>query len=231
VSLTWEYSAPHTVITRRTAEERHSDPRREEEVWLAYSLAPGKALPRHVHHDGEVITYVREGALAYQDSSGRSCIIETGQFQRMSTRRGMRHEGMNISRTDRAEVVQLWLRATDAPLPPGQELQRFSAAQRRGILCPVASPDARGGSLQLHQDCVVYSALLVPGQQLAHELASGRTAWLHVAAGEVALRGITLRAGDGACITGEHAVSITSLAESEILLLDMSEPRDELEAR
>ena len=70
---------------------------------------------------------------------------------------------------------------------------------------------------------LMYSALLVSGQHVVHELLQGRSAWLHVVQGEVALGGLVLATGDGAGITAERAVSFTAREESEILLLDLGE--------
>jgi redox-sensitive bicupin YhaK (pirin superfamily) len=90
------------------------------------------------------------------------------------------------------------------------------------MLCVVASPDARSGSLRVHQDARMYSALLDPGQHLVHELAQGRSAWLHVVHGEVTQGEVVLTTGDGAGIVNERAVSITAQEQSEILLIDLT---------
>ena len=166
---------------------------------------------------------MREGALVYEDSQGHSVPIYAGEFQRMSPGRGIRCNETNASRTDWAHVFQIGFYPLQRQLEPGHEQKRFSAAERRGLLCVVASPDARKGSLRVHQDARVYSALLDPGQHLIHELTSGRRAWLHVVDGEVSVAEGTLTTGDGAAFTGELAVSITAREESEILLVDLAD--------
>ena len=149
---------------------------------------------------------------------GRSGVIQAGEFQRMTAGRGLRHSETNASRTEWAHVFQIWLRPSEAGLEPGHEQKRFSAAERRGGLCVVASPDARRGSLRIHQDALVYSAMLDPGQHVIHELSQGRSAWLHLVQGEVTLGDIVLTTGDGAGVTAEPAVSLTAREETEILL-------------
>lgn len=67
----------------------------------------------------------------------------------------------------------------------------------------------------------MYTALLDPGTHVVHELPPGRSAWLHVVAGEAALGDLVLTTGDGAGFTGERAVSLTARLETEILLLDL----------
>jgi quercetin 2,3-dioxygenase len=235
------------MITLRRAGERHHDRRRKREVWFTFDaqdradpladgfgaleildedrLSPGASLSCHPLHDAEIVTYVRGGALAYDDSAGHSGVIQAGEFQRATVGRGSRHGETNASGTDPAHVFQIWLRSSPPELEPAQEQKRFSAAQRRGGLCVVASPDARRGSLRVHQDVVLYSAILGPGKHVAHELLDGRSAWLHLVEGEVTLGDVVLSTGDGAGLTAERAVSLTAREETEILLVDLGAER------
>jgi redox-sensitive bicupin YhaK (pirin superfamily) len=238
------------MITPRRAAERHHEASRTLETWLTFRpkdragilsdglenieilkesrLAPGARVPRASGRDAEILTYVCEGALAYENSLGSSGIVQTGEFQLVTAGRGLHRNRTNASRTDEVHFFQIWLRPSEADLDPGHEQKRFTAAQRRGGLCVVASHDARRGSLRIHQDALIYSALLDPGQHVVHELSQGRSAWLHLLQGEVTLGDIVLTTGDGAGITAERAVSLTATEESEILLVDLGEPLPKL---
>ena len=235
------------MITLRRAKERHHDRRCKQDLWLTFypqdradpladgfgtleilnedRLPPGAGIPRHPHHDAEIITYVREGALAHEDSMGHSGVIHAGEFQHMTAGRGIRHSETNASRTEWAHVFQIWLRPSEAELEPSHEQKRFCAAERRGMLCVVASPDGRRGSLRIHQDALIYSAMLEPGQHVVHKLSQGRRVWLHLVRGEATLGDVVLTTGDGAGITADRAVSLTAREETEILLLDLGEQR------
>jgi redox-sensitive bicupin YhaK (pirin superfamily) len=183
-------------------------------------MPPGSPLPQQPRGDAEILTYVREGAVAYEDAMGCSGVIHAGEFQRMTAVHGRRHGESNASRTHWAHVLQIRLRSS-TELEFEREQKRFSAAQRRGGLCVIASPDAQRGSLRLHQDARIYSALLERGQHVVHELLPGRGAWLHLVHGELQLADLLLTTGDGAAITAERAVSVTASAETEILLVDL----------
>jgi len=186
-------------------------------------LSPGTDVPHHPHRDTEIVTYVREGALAYEDSMGHSGIIRAGEFQHTTAGRGLRLRQMNASGAAWAHLFQIWLRPWEAELEPCHEQKRFSAAERRGGLCIIASPDARRDSLRIHQDVLVYAALLDPGQHVVHPLPLGRLAWLHLVEGEVTLGDAILNTGDAASIQGERAVSLTAREKTEILLLDLGD--------
>jgi len=233
------------MITLRRAGERHYDRHRKQEVWLTFfprdradpradrfgrlesfserRLPPGAFASRTPHHDAEIVTYVREGALAYEDAPGGKGVIQAGEFQGTTAGRGIRRSEKNASRSNWAQVFQLLLAPSEPGLEPGYEQKRFSRAQRRGGLCVVASGDGRRGSLPIHQDALTCSALLEPGQHVVHELSPGRIAWLHVVEGEAKLGDIVLTTGDGVGVTSEHAVSLTAQSETEILLLDLGE--------
>ena len=233
------------MITLRRAEERHHDRHRKEDVWSTFHprgpgdaradrfghleslsesrLPSGAIASRDPHHDAEIVTYVREGALAYEDAPGSSGVIQAGEFQGTTAGRGIRRSETNASRSDGAHVFQLLLGSAEPGLVPGHELKRFTVAERRGRLCVVASPDARRGSLRIHQDALVCSAVLEPGQHVIHELSPGRTAWLHCVEGEVTLGDNVLTTGDGAGVTAERSVSLTAREETEILFVDLGE--------
>lgn len=235
------------MITLRRAMERHHDRRRDQDTWLTFHLGvgsaacpsgfgalavlaedrfrPGGGVPRQGLRDVEIVTYVREGALEHDDSTGCSDVILAGEFQCLTTGSGMFFSVTNESRRDSAQRFQVWLWPSERGLSPLREKRRFSAAERRGLFCVVASPDARRGSLRIHQDALVCSAMLYPGQHVVHELAPGRGAWVHVVHGEATLADLVLTTGDGAGVTAERAVSLTARDETELLLIDVGELR------
>lgn len=237
--------ASSPMIILRRAEERRHDLQEKRDGWLSfhahdgaqlvssgfgslqtfdeYRLAALSSMPRSTDRDSETLTYVREGSLAYEDSSGSSGVIQAGEFQRSTIARGAWYREENASRTDSAQVFRASIRPSQVGSPPGHERRRFSVAERRGGLCVIASPDARKGSLLLHQDALIHSALLDPGQHVVYELGVGRSAWVHVVDGEITLAGIVLTTGDGSGVQGERAVSFTATEEAEVLLLDVGD--------
>lgn len=233
------------MITVRRGNGRHCERHRKCEVWLTFHpqdradpfpggfgtlellneerLSPGAGVPPRSPHEAEVVSYVHEGALAYEDPAGRWGVIQAGEFQRLSG--GQVRSERNASKTDWAHIIRIHLRPSEAGSEAVCEQKRFSTAERRGRLCAVASPDAHGGSLHIHQNALMYSAVLDPGQHVVHELTPGRSAWLHVVEGEVRLGDFVLGMGDGAGVTAQSAISLTALEETSILLLDVGEVR------
>lgn len=240
------------MIVLRRADERTYERRRKQEAWSTFSssdpadplakgfgalqtLKEGRISPRagirQPARDAEIITYVREGTLAYQDALGQPGVIRAGEFQRMTAGHGIRYSEMNASPTDWAHVFQIWLRPSLEKLEPGHEEKRFTAAERRGILCVVASPDGRRGSLKLHEDALVYSTTLERGQHIIHELSPRRSAWLHLVHGSADFGTVTLNAGDGAGLSAERALSLTARKDTEVLLLDLGPTSEQLDGQ
>ena len=90
-----------------------------------------------------------------------------------------------------------------------------------GQLRLVASPDGRDGSLLIHQDSFIYASRLKNNETLSYELATGRTAYMHVAEGELQLNGNSMRGGDGATIMDEQVIALTGKHNTEVLLFDL----------
>lgn len=230
------------ITLRRSAERRH-DARGKRQTWCTFAagarpdplaagfgalvtldevrLPPAGALAVRTGDDVEFVSYVYWGALAQSDSTGSSGVVHAGEFQRLVIGHGVRHKETNASRGDWVHVFRLGLRPPVVGLEPSREQQRFAAAQRRNVLCAVASPDGRRGSLRVLADALVCSSVLDPGRHLIHELGPGRSAWLHLVRGEVTLQDIVLTDGDGVGVTLEPAISITAQESAEILLVDL----------
>jgi hypothetical protein len=184
-------------------------------------VQPGKGFGTHPHRDMEILTWVLSGALEHRDSLGNGSLIRPGDAQRMSAGTGVTHSEHNPSADEPVHLLQIWIVPARRGLAPSYEQKHFPEAERRNALRLVASPDARDGSVRIHQDVAVWTALLDPGQAVRHGLAPGRHAWLQVARGEVELRGERLAAGDGAALGDEPAVALAARAPSEVVLFDL----------
>ena len=69
-------------------------------VWNDDLIAAGNGFPPHPHHDMEIITYVREGAISHQDSLGNKGRTEAGDVQVMSAGTGIVHSEYNLEDVD-----------------------------------------------------------------------------------------------------------------------------------
>lgn len=184
-------------------------------------VEPAIGFPTHPHRDMEIISYVLEGALEHRDSMGNGSVIYPGELQRMSAGTGITHSEFNHEKNEELHFLQIWILPERLGVQPSYEQKFFSDEEKRGTLRLIASPDGSDGSVTIHQDARLYAALL-DGHELSHTLSPGRHAWLQVLRGEVLLNGQRLGTGDGAAISDEERLVVSSAAAAEVLLFDLA---------
>jgi redox-sensitive bicupin YhaK (pirin superfamily) len=186
------------------------------------TVAPGRGFGAHSHRDMEIISYVLEGALEHKDSTGTGAVIVPGDVQRMSAGRGVTHSEFNASRDAAVHFLQIWLLPSERGIAPSYEQKAFPHQDRQGRLCLVASPDGRDGSLTIHCNAFLHAGLFGHDQSAELALGPDRHAWVHLARGKARVNDRELEGGDGIAISGEPAVHITGIEDSELLLFDLA---------
>jgi redox-sensitive bicupin YhaK (pirin superfamily) len=182
----------------------------------------GQGFGTHGHRDMEIISYVLEGTLEHKDSIGTGSVIRPGDVQIMSAGTGIRHSEFNPSRTEPVHFLQIWIVPEREAIAPRYDQKHFADGQKRGRLCLVGSRDGREGSIVIHQDVSLFASVLETGEQVAHAMADGRSAWVQVTRGRIEANGQALEAGDGAAIAGESRLALTATSTgSELLLFDL----------
>ena len=184
-------------------------------------VQPGQGFSTHPHHDMEIITCVMEGALEHKDSMGNGSVIRAGEVQRMTAGTGITHSEFNNSATGLVHFFQIWIIPEENGLTPAYEQALFSPEEKRGVLRLIASRDGRNGSLTIHRDVNLYSALLDTDQEIFYNIAAERLVWLQVVRGRLLLNDYLLDEGDGAAVTDEELLSISAEESAEILLFDL----------
>jgi len=184
-------------------------------------VAAGEGFGTHPHRDMEILSYVLEGALAHRDTLGNGSVIRYGDVQLMRAGSGIAHSEFNHSQDEEVHFLQIWLLPDRHGLPPGYQQTHVPAEEKRGRLRPILSPDGRDGSLQLHQDAVVYAGLFDGNETARLELAAGRAAYVHLARGRLSVNGIALEAGDGVKVLAEEALDFGSGEDAEVLVFDL----------
>ena len=153
---------------------------------------------------------------------GNGRVLRAGELQRMTAGSGLMHSEANPSSSQPTHLYQVWLLPRERGLTPSYEQRAFDPDGRRGRFQLVAGPQADQGALRIEQDARVYLADIAQGQNASHPLAPGRHAWLQVLRGSAEVNGLPLYAGDGAAVTDEQRLSLSSLAGAELMLFDLN---------
>jgi len=185
-------------------------------------VAPGRGFATHGHRDMEIVTYVLEGQLAHKDSIGNGAVILPGDVQRMSAGSGIRHSEVNPSLTEPVHLLQIWIMPTQEGIEPGYEQTHFEAAEKRGRLRLVASPDGRDGSVTIHADASIHAGLFDGDESAEVALNPARKAYVHVARGSIEVQGQALSQGDAIKLEGESVLTLARGQGAEVLVFDLA---------
>lgn len=103
-------------------------------------------------------------------------------------------------------------------ITPRYEQRRFDAKQGKQL---VLSPDARDGSLKVHQIWNCTAGRWQKTNSLSIRLPLTAASGSEVVKGEVSINGTKATTADGLAIWDEQALSVHADSESEILLFDL----------
>jgi redox-sensitive bicupin YhaK (pirin superfamily) len=191
----------------------------------------GTGFDTHPHRDMEIVTWVLEGSLVHQDSTGHNGIIYPGLAQRMRAGSGILHSEKNDSwrlggaaHRDPVHFVQMWVVPDQNSITPGYEQLEIENALLSGGLVPVASGmDKHDGESAIrikNKYAALYVARLQPGQTV--ELPEAPFLHLFVPRGAVALEGAgALATGDSVRFTATGGQKVTATEPAEILVWEM----------
>lgn len=189
-------------------------------VWNDDEIAPASGFPPHPHADMEIITYVREGAITHKDSLGNEGRTAAGDVQVMSAGSGIRHAEYNLE-PGPTTLFQIWIETGKPGGQPNWGAKPFPKGDRAGRFVTLASGMAGDeDALPIRTDARVLGATLKAGETADYPLTPERHAYLVSAKGAVEVNGVRLDPRDGAAITGETALRLTALQDSEVVLVD-----------
>jgi redox-sensitive bicupin YhaK (pirin superfamily) len=186
------------------------------------TVAGGGGFPPHGHRDMEILTYVLEGALSHQDSSGGKGVIKPGEIQRMSAGTGVVHSEFNASKDRPVHFLQIWIIPSKQGVQPSYEQKPIDPARITNHFARIAGPNPQDGEVRIVQDAEIFAAKLDADVEVIHPLTPGRRVWLHVARGEDSIDTDRLKKGDAAANTDQDKITVRSRAPSEILLFDLA---------
>ncbi|WP_283136738.1 pirin family protein [Rhizohabitans arisaemae] len=193
---------------------------------------PGTGFDTHPHQDMEIVTWVMEGSLVHQDSTGHSGVIYPGLAQRMSAGTGILHSEKNDSwrlhggaaHDDPVHFIQMWVVPDEPGITPGYEQLEIDDKLLSGGLVPVASGmDRHDGASAIrikNRYAALHAARLSPEQSV--ELPDAPYLHLYVPRGTITLEGAgTLGPGDAVRFTAVGGQRVTAVEPAEILVWEM----------
>lgn len=185
-------------------------------------VAPGAGFGRHGHRDMEIVSYVIAGELAHDDSMGNGTSIPPGDVQRMSVGRGVVHSEFNHAKDRITHFLQIWILPNARGIAPSYEQKTIPAADKRGKLRLVGSPDGAQGSLTLNADASLYAGLFDGDESAELALDPARKAYVHLVRGALEVNGLAIESGDAVMIRDETRLSLRNGRDAEVLVFDLA---------
>ncbi|MEU4212693.1 pirin family protein [Streptomyces sp. NPDC026206] len=215
-----------THVQRAAERFRGGDPAAGIETWHAFSfsgfydpdnvrfgplaacneerLAGGAGFAGHPHRDVEIVTWVVEGELTHEDSTGHVVTVRPGDVQRLSAGSGVRHVERNAGAVP-LRFVQMWLTPSEFGGEPLYEVVR-------GI--------ADGTPYALSRaEAVLHVRRLRTGERTA--LPDAPWLYVHVVRGTVRLGDEVLREGDAARVPDAAGAEAEAIGSAELLAWEM----------
>jgi len=163
-------------------------------------IAPHNGFGWHPHRNLEIYTYVIDGQLYHEDTTGGRGTISAGEVQRMFSGRYIEHQELNQT-GDFTRVIQIWFLSERQylGLPPHYEQvkladmppRQIGQGQVRDIIGPHGATDA-------HVRARLTSTVVPPGGQTTVELPQpGEDLFLYIVNGQGQLQGPDLNQAVG----------------------------------
>lgn len=185
-------------------------------------VQPGTGFGTHPHRDMEIVTWVLQGELAHQDSTGNRGLIYPGLAQRMSAGSGILHSEMNGSSTQPVHFVQMWVVPDERAIPPSYQQHEIDEELLGGSLVTIASGMRdHDAAITLHnRHAALHGTRLQPGDAVS--LPPAPYLHLFAARGRVTLEGLgELQEGDAVRFADADARRVTASEPSELLIWEM----------
>jgi len=192
-------------------------------VWNDDTIVAKGGFPPHGHRDMEIITYVRHGAITHEDNLGNKGRTEAGDVQIMSAGTGIMHSEYNRE-DETTQIFQIWIIPNRDGHAPRWETKEFPKGENSGQLVMLASgrPGDAGADVPvIHQDAALFGASLSAGQEVVHNLAGGRKAYLVPSQGTLVVNGTNVGERDGVVIAEEPEIRISATGDAEFVLADL----------
>ena len=235
------YSRSVTVIDVRRAAARYRTDAGQIQTWHAFSfgahydpdnthfgpllacnvelIAPGAGYEPHPHRDTDIVTWVLDGVLTHEDSTGRTATVTAGDGQWLRAGSGVRHAERNAG-PHPLRFLQMWLKPEAAGLAPRYERIDVARAADAHLLALVSDRSGRHPAVRTTRPgATLWLARLSDGA--AADLPPAPRRHVVVTSGAADLDGTALALDDTARVLDAGAQRVSAAGPAELLIWDL----------
>jgi redox-sensitive bicupin YhaK (pirin superfamily) len=180
-------------------------------------VMPAQGFGTHGHRDMEIISYVIEGALKHEDSTGNKYTVPAGDVQRMSAGSGVRHSEFNESDTNAVKFLQIWIQPNVMGIPPSYEQKSIA---QQGQLTPLVTPNGSSDTLRINQNASISRLILKTGEAFTLHTEQ-HIGYLHIVKGVLLMNGEEFSAGDAFAIDPQQSYEVKANDALEALWFNL----------
>jgi redox-sensitive bicupin YhaK (pirin superfamily) len=180
-------------------------------------VMPAQGFGTHGHRDMEIISYVIEGALKHEDSTGNKYVVPAGDVQRMSAGSGVRHSEFNASTTDPVKFLQIWIQPNVIGIEPSYEQKSIA---QQGQLTPLVTPNGSSDTLSINQNANISRLVLMDGEAFTLHTEQ-HIGYLHIVKGSLLVNGEEFSEGDAFAIDPQQSYEVKANDALEALWFNL----------
>lgn len=182
----------------------------------------GQGFGTHPHDNMEIVTIPLQGALAHKDSTGGNGIINAGDVQIMSAGTGVTHSEFNASKTDEAQLLQVWVFPKVENIKPRYDQRSFGETRQKNSWQVLVSPDEADGGMWINQDARFAIAELETGKTLPYQKKfAANGVYFFLIEGSVTINDRQLEKRDALGIWDTENITISTGTDSKILAIEI----------
>lgn len=190
------------------------------------TLEPGTVVGMHEHRNDEIVSYVHEGSMRHQDSTGAKLEIDTGNLMVMNAGRSFWHEERTLIGDPEARTFQIFIRPHTVDLEP--KLQHLPLGDP-----PVdawrylTGPEWSDAPTTVRNNVMLFDGTLAEGVSLTLPAYAAWDCYLVVLRGSIQVKDQILSAVNSALLKDEKDVGIESL-ETSLVVVFLIDPAAKL---
>ena len=185
-------------------------------------VAPGMGFGMHPHDNMEIVTIPLSGTLEHRDSMGNIGTIKPNEIQAMSAGFGLMHSEYNHSKTEPINLLQIWVFLKERNITPRYDQRVFSENDKDGKFKTIVAPVKAEDVMWINQDAYFslgkFKAGITVDYTIQHK---GNGAYVFLIEGEAKVEGTDLHKRDAIGIWETDKLSISTKADSEILVIEV----------
>jgi redox-sensitive bicupin YhaK (pirin superfamily) len=187
-------------------------------------MGPGAYAGLHPHANVEIITVMVAGRESHADNLAYQQELGVGAVQLISAGMGIEHAGGNVSKSEDAHHLQIWVAPRSHNTVPAVQLKPAPASAPRNVWQCAVSPDGRQGSLRINQDTWLMQGTFEPGPLSYAMQKADQGLLLYVLAGRLRVGEIAASQGDTLFITEADQLAAVVEEAATLVLLETIMP-------